>query len=111
MYLLYGLCMEKECVVYIFCLTKLPSGDELWIALLDTGEVITRHLSSDAGWGQADVSRAEKASDYNRVLGDRPYSTILSTTGSTDVPPEVLKRAQLLSKFGLDAGVDIEVFI
>ena len=102
---------EKDSVVYIFCLAEYNSGDELWIALLDTGEVITRHLSSGAGWGQADVSRAKKASDYDRVLGDRPYSTILVTTGPTGVPPEVLKRAQVLSKFGLDAGVDIEVLI
>ena len=102
---------EKDSVVYIFCLTKLPSGDELWIALLDTGEVITRHLSSGAGWGQADVSRAKKASDYDRVLEDRPYSTVLVSTGYSGVPTEVLKRAQVLSRFGLDAGVDIEVFI
>jgi len=56
--------------VYAFCNSGSGTDMQTWMAMAETGECITSHLSSSRAWGIHDVGPEWKRDHYVKALGE-----------------------------------------
>lgn len=81
-------------IVWAFCNGVYPpSGDQQWIAVADSGELIHMHVSSDRTWGISDVGPQRRAEVYRSVVGTADVDFRVIPEGEAP-SPELLERME-----------------
>ena len=90
--------MTAPTKVYAFC--NYGSGADMqgWMAMAETGEVITQHMSSSRGWGINDVGPERKREAYERVLGEGFEVEYIVVPNRQAPPAEVVARNRALGE-------------
>jgi hypothetical protein len=84
--------------VYAFCNSGNGTDMQTWIAIAETGEILTSHFSSSRTWGIHDVGPEWKAEAYAKVLGaDVDVDYIVVDEGKAP-PAEVVELNRLLGE-------------
>jgi len=61
--------MTPAMKVYAFCNSGSGTDWQIWLAIAETGQVITQHCSSSRTWGIHDVGPEWKQEAYEKALG------------------------------------------
>jgi len=84
--------------VYAFCNSGNGTDMQNWLAIAETGEILTGHLSSSRQWGIHDVGPEWKAEAYAKVLGDDFKVEYIVVDAGKAPPAEVVELNRLLGE-------------
>ena len=84
--------MSAPVKVYAFCNSGNGTDWQAWMAIAETGHVITTHISSSRRWGIHDVGPEWKQSAYEDVLGEGVEVDYI-VVDDGQVPPDEVREA------------------
>jgi len=90
--------MSNPTKVYAFCNSGGGTDMQSWLAMAETGEVVSGHLSSSRAWGIHDVGPEWKKSSYEQVLGEGFEVEYIVVDEGHAPPPEVVERNRVLGQ-------------
>lgn len=90
--------MSAATKVYAFCNSGSGTDMQTWMAMAETGEVITSHWSSSREWGINDVGPERKRDAYEKVLGEGFEVEYIVVPDRQAPPAEVVERNRVLGE-------------
>ena len=88
--------MSDAMKVYAFCNSGSGTDFQMWMAIAETGQVITQHCSSSRQWGIHDVGPEWKQEAYERALGEGFEVEYIVVDDREGPPAEVVEANRLL---------------
>ena len=90
--------MSAPVKVYAFCNSGSGTDMQTWMAMAETGEVITSHFSSSRAWGIHDVGPDWKTEHYEKVFGEGFEVDYIVVPDRQPPPAEVVEANRKLGE-------------